>query len=107
MISTECELVDADNLINHLKILKSINVDGVMVDCWWGIVEAHTPQQYNWSGYRKLFQIVRDLDLKLQVSGLNDEFISELCSLMACYVLLLFSLAYFEIRIHLGGYVFS
>lgn len=66
-IKMECELVDPDNLINQLRILKSINVDGVMVDCWWGIVEAHTPQQYNWSGYRKLFQIVRDLDLKLQV----------------------------------------
>ncbi|KAL1546291.1 Leucine-rich repeat receptor-like serine/threonine-protein kinase bam2 [Salvia divinorum] len=39
----------------------------LMVDCWWGIVEAHNPQQYNWSGYRKLFQIVKDLDLKLQV----------------------------------------
>ncbi|KAH6789462.1 beta-amylase 2 [Perilla frutescens var. frutescens] len=66
-INMECELVDPDNLINQLRILKSINVDGVMVDCWWGIVEAHAPQQYNWSGYRKLFQIVRHLDLKLQV----------------------------------------
>ena len=66
----ECELVDPDNLINQLRILKSSNVDGVMVDCWWGIVEAHTPHKYNWSGYRKLFQIVRDLDLKLQVSDL-------------------------------------
>lgn len=81
----ECELVDAESLINHLKILKSINVDGVMVDCWWGIVEAHTPQQYNWSGYRKLFQIVRDLDLKLQVSGWNDKFKFESCSSMGCY----------------------
>lgn len=63
-------MVDPDNLINQLRILKSSNVDGVMVDCWWGIVEAHTPQKYNWSGYRKLFQIVRDLDLKLQVSDL-------------------------------------
>ncbi|KAG6430157.1 hypothetical protein SASPL_108219 [Salvia splendens] len=67
LINMECELVDPDNLINQLRILKSSNVDGVMVDCWWGIVEAHNPQKYNWSGYRKLFQIVRDLDLKLQV----------------------------------------
>ncbi|CAA0842585.1 Beta-amylase 2- chloroplastic [Striga hermonthica] len=66
-ISMECELIDPDNLINQLRILKSINVDGVMVDCWWGIVEAHAPQHYNWSGYKKLFQIVRDLKLKLQV----------------------------------------
>lgn len=63
----ECELVNADDLLNQLKILKSQNVDGVMVDCWWGIVEAHNPQQYNWNGYKKLFQIVRDLNLKIQV----------------------------------------
>ncbi|EYU32116.1 hypothetical protein ABFS82_02G162900 [Erythranthe guttata] len=67
IINMDCQLVDPDELINHLRVLKSINVDGVMVDCWWGIVEANAPQQYNWSGYRKLFQIVRDLNLKLQV----------------------------------------
>ncbi|KAL6494028.1 Leucine-rich repeat receptor-like serine/threonine-protein kinase bam2 [Orobanche gracilis] len=66
-ISMDCELVDPGNLMNQLRILKSINVDGVMVDCWWGIVEAHAPQQYNWRGYKKLFQIVRELELKLQV----------------------------------------
>lgn len=67
VINMECELVNPDDLINQLRILKSIKVDGVMVDCWWGIVEAHGPQQYNWNGYKRLFQIVRDLDLKLQV----------------------------------------
>ncbi|KAG5520706.1 hypothetical protein RHGRI_033330 [Rhododendron griersonianum] len=67
VISMDCELVDPDNLLKELQILKSANIDGVMVDCWWGIVEKHAPQQYNWSGYKSLFQIVRDLDLKLQV----------------------------------------
>lgn len=67
VINMECELVNPDDLINQLRILKSIKVDGVMVDCWWGIVEARGPQQYNWNGYKRLFQIVRDLDLKLQV----------------------------------------
>ncbi|KAL3622103.1 Leucine-rich repeat receptor-like serine/threonine-protein kinase bam2 [Castilleja foliolosa] len=66
-INMEGELVDPDDLINQLRILKSINVDGVTINCWWGIVEARAPQLYNWSGYRKLFQIVRDLKLKLQV----------------------------------------
>nr|QUM93263.1 beta-amylase 7 transcript variant X5 [Dendrobium nobile] len=50
-----------------VRILKSINIDGVTVDCWWGIVEAHAPQEYNWHGYRRLFQIIRELKLKLQV----------------------------------------
>lgn len=67
LINMNCELVDPHNLMKQLKVLKSINVDGVMVDCWWGIVEAIAPQQYNWTGYRKLFQLVRDVGLKLQV----------------------------------------
>lgn len=67
VINMECELVDPDGLLNQLNILKSVNVDGVMVDCWWGIVEAAAPQSYNWKGYRQLFQMVRDLKLKLQV----------------------------------------
>ncbi|KAJ9681479.1 hypothetical protein PVL29_020378 [Vitis rotundifolia] len=67
VINMKCELVDPDSLLKQLRILKSVNVDGVMVDCWWGIVEAHAPQEYNWNGYKRLFQIVRELKLKLQV----------------------------------------
>lgn len=66
-INMKCEVVDPDGLMKQLRVLKSINVDGVMVDCWWGIVEAHVPQEYNWKGYKKLFQMVRELKLKLQV----------------------------------------
>lgn len=65
----KCELVDPEVLLHQLRILKKINVDGIMVDCWWGIVEAHTPQVYDWSGYKRLFQIVRDQGLKIQVSS--------------------------------------
>ncbi|OMP00400.1 Glycoside hydrolase, family 14B, plant [Corchorus olitorius] len=70
VINMKCELVDPDGLLKQLRVLKSINVDGVMVDCWWGIVEAHAPQEYNWNGYRRLFQMVRELKLKLQMSDL-------------------------------------
>lgn len=69
------ELVDPDALLHQLRVLKSINVDGVMVDCWWGIVEAHTPQVYNWSGYKRLFHIVHDNQLKLQVSKILSNFV--------------------------------
>lgn len=61
------ELVDADGLVKQLRVLKSINVDGVMVDCWWGIVEANAPQDYNWNGYKRLFQVVREHKLKIKV----------------------------------------
>lgn len=64
----KCEVADPDGLLKQLRILKSINIDGVTVDCWWGIVEAHAPQEYNWNGYRRLFQMVHELNLKLQVS---------------------------------------
>ncbi|XP_028770299.1 beta-amylase 7 [Neltuma alba] len=67
VINMKCELVDPDGLLKQLKVLKSLHVDGVMVDCWWGIVEAHAPLEYNWNGYKKLFQMVRELKLKLQV----------------------------------------
>lgn len=67
----KCELADRDGLLKHLRILKSIQVDGVKVDCWWGIAECHSPQEYNWNGYRQLFQIVRDLNLKIQVGLLS------------------------------------
>ncbi|KAJ7962390.1 Beta-amylase [Quillaja saponaria] len=67
IINMKCELVDPDGLLKQLRVLKSVNVDGVMVDCWWGIVEAHAPQEYNWNGYKRLFQMVRELKLKLQV----------------------------------------
>ncbi|OIT07319.1 beta-amylase 2, chloroplastic [Nicotiana attenuata] len=67
IINMECEIVDTNNLVNRLKILKSANVDGVVVECWWGIVEAHAPERYNWNGYKRLFEIVRDFNLKLRV----------------------------------------
>ncbi|KAL2330310.1 hypothetical protein Fmac_017891 [Flemingia macrophylla] len=67
VINIKCELVDPDGLLKQLRVLKSVHVVGVMVDCWWGIVEAHAPQEYNWNGYKRLFQMVRELKLKLQV----------------------------------------
>lgn len=67
VINMKCELVDPDGLLKQLRALKSANVNGVAVNCWWGIVEAHFPQDYNWSGYKRLFQIVRELKLNLQV----------------------------------------
>ncbi|KAM2531971.1 hypothetical protein PS1_000646 [Malus domestica] len=66
VINMKCELVDPDGLLKQLRVLKSVNVDGVMVNCWWGIVEGHAPQEYNWNGYKRLFQMVRELKLKLQ-----------------------------------------
>ncbi|XP_078182610.1 beta-amylase 2, chloroplastic-like isoform X2 [Carex rostrata] len=67
VVNMSCEVADPDSLMNDLKLLKIAGVDGVMVDCWWGIVEANQPLEYNWSGYKHLFHIIRQLKLKLQV----------------------------------------
>lgn len=66
-INKRNEIDDRKGLERDLKALKNIGVDGVMVDCWWGLVERKDPQKYNWSSYRDLFSLVRELKLKLQV----------------------------------------
>lgn len=78
IINNFCQLVDPEGVRQEVSHLQSLNVDGVVVDCWWGIVEGWSPQKYTWSGYRELFDIIREFKLKLQVvmafheSGEND-----------------------------------
>ncbi|KAG0454354.1 hypothetical protein HPP92_025658 [Vanilla planifolia] len=67
IINSYGQLVDPELLRQELGHLKALRVDGVIVDCWWGIVEAWSPLKYQWSGYRDLFNIIRDFKLKLQV----------------------------------------
>lgn len=35
---------------------KEMGVDGVSVDVWWGVVQAHGPDQWDWSYYDGLFE---------------------------------------------------
>ena len=58
---------DAELLSINLRALKAAHVDGLMVDIWWGVVEAAGPKQYDWSGYQALFRTVKEHGLKLQV----------------------------------------
>ncbi|GLT73937.1 hypothetical protein SLA2020_457650 [Shorea laevis] len=67
VINNFCQLADPEGVRQELSHMKSLNADGVIVDCWWGIVEAWNPQKYLWSGYRDLFNIIREFKLKLQV----------------------------------------
>ncbi|KAI5083026.1 hypothetical protein GOP47_0002769 [Adiantum capillus-veneris] len=67
-VITEQNTVDnPDKVLQDFKTLKSAKVDGVMVDCWWGLVESEKPQNFNWSGYKHLFSLVKEAGLKLQV----------------------------------------
>ncbi|XP_019173590.1 PREDICTED: beta-amylase 8-like [Ipomoea nil] len=67
IINNFCQLVDPGGVKQELQLLKSLNIDVVVVNCWWGIVEGKEDQKYKWSGYRELFDIIRDKGLKLQV----------------------------------------
>ncbi|XP_015085910.1 beta-amylase 8 isoform X4 [Solanum pennellii] len=67
VINNFCQLMDPDGVKQELQQLKSLKIDGVVVNCWWGIVESWVPQKYEWSGYRELFKIIRDFYMKLQV----------------------------------------
>nr|AFK39290.1 unknown [Medicago truncatula] len=66
VITNDNVLEDRAKLEKQLTELRAAGVDGVMVDVWWGIVESKGPQQYDWSAYRSLFQLVQDCKLKLQ-----------------------------------------
>lgn len=65
-MTTENKFPDEEKLEKQLKELKGAGVDGVMVDVWWGIIEAKGPKQYDWSSYRKLFQLVQKYELRIQ-----------------------------------------
>ncbi|XP_020095134.1 beta-amylase-like [Ananas comosus] len=54
-----------EELRKQLKQLREAKVDGVMIDVWWGIIEATGPKIYEW-GARQLFQMVKEEGLKLQ-----------------------------------------
>ena len=52
--------------MENLKALKSIGVEGVMIDVWWGIVEKEAPGHYNWTAYRELVEMFRNHGLNVQ-----------------------------------------
>ena len=68
VISNNNEVVDPEGLANSLQQLKSAGVTGIMGDTWWGLVEQ-APQQYNFTAYQRVVQIVSDAGLKFQVGA--------------------------------------
>lgn len=68
------DTVTVINTLNHIKALnagmralRQVGVTGVMVDVWWGVVEAEGPGKYDWSAYKALFDLVESCGLKVQV----------------------------------------
>jgi hypothetical protein len=71
---------------SDLVKLKAKEVRGVMVDCWWGRVEAEAPGQYNWTGYKTLFSIVCGTGLDIHVS-LLPKAVRQTWASMNCVIL--------------------
>ena len=51
---------------DQLRIAKSIGVDAISVDVWWGIVEKAGNDRFDWSYYDGVFQDIRNAGLKVQ-----------------------------------------
>lgn len=87
--------------------MKSLNIDGVIVDCWWGIVEGWSPQKYVWSGYRELFNVIREIKLKLQVYiliALTHTFLSSKRHAFVCILILTHVFVHVCVSIIVCGY---
>lgn len=66
VVSPKNSFKDEESTRNQLQQLKDADVDGIMVDVWWGIIEAKGPKQYDWKAYRRLFQVVQEYGLRIQ-----------------------------------------
>lgn len=66
VVTPDNNFQNQDDIKRQLYKLKEAEVDGVMVDVWWGIIEAKGPKQYDWKAYRSLFQAIKDCGLKIQ-----------------------------------------
>ncbi|QDZ21837.1 beta-amylase [Chloropicon primus] len=53
-------------LNDALRKLREAGVTGVMVDVWWGMVEADTPGRYNFDAYLELLKMAALNGLKVQ-----------------------------------------
>ncbi|KMT02261.1 hypothetical protein BVRB_9g206490 isoform A [Beta vulgaris subsp. vulgaris] len=66
VVTPDNNFQNQDDIKRQLYKLKEAEVDGVMVDVWWGIIESKGPKQYDWKAYRSLFQVIKDCGLKVQ-----------------------------------------
>jgi len=59
------QLKDPNALKGHLQHLKSGNVDGIMVDVWWGLTEPFA-ETYHFGPYMMIVNMCREIGLKVQ-----------------------------------------
>lgn len=64
-VTNQMTINNPDKLKSNLQQLKSANVEGVMADCWWGLVEQQE-KKYAFDVYKQLTQMVADAGLKME-----------------------------------------
>lgn len=69
------DTVSVHNTLNHCKAiqaglltLKTLGVDGVVMQVWWGVVEGDAPTKYDWAAYLVLVKFIQAAGLKVQAS---------------------------------------
>jgi len=65
-VSRDGTLVDPPSLLANLSKIKETGARGIMVDMWWGITERK-PKSYDFSAYRQLFDMCKNLGLEVQI----------------------------------------
>jgi beta-amylase len=73
-VMLELDVVQNDGTLKYesvleqqLQQLKSGDVDGIMLDMWWGIIQREGPMQYDWNAYLKIASMAQRNGLKMQV----------------------------------------
>lgn len=49
----------------QLRIAKQAGVQAISVDVWWGLVQKDSPRQFDWSYYRRVFNVIRNAGLRI------------------------------------------
>lgn len=69
------DIIRADNRFSYyealrsgLKAMHALGVSGVVVEVFWGVVEAAGPREYDWSTYQHLVQLLQDEGFVVQVA---------------------------------------
>ena len=67
IITNDGRVKNPDTLKQQLIKLKNANVDGIMLDMWWGIVERAGPKQYDFNAYKQVTSMCKELGLRMQI----------------------------------------
>ncbi|XP_043816441.1 beta-amylase 1, chloroplastic-like isoform X2 [Manihot esculenta] len=54
-------------MMHSLRALALAEVEGVVIEVWWGLVERDQPGAYNWQPYLELVQMAVKSGLKVRV----------------------------------------